>query len=86
MGDPQTGEQLYQRSSDTVVKVLCLTRLSKLDPAKRVGISGGSDSVGQQNSVTEIPQDDKEKQTLGETEILGGLKEKPWAYQDPVCR
>ena len=74
MGDPQTGQQLYQRSSHTVVKVLGLTRLPKLDAAKRVGISMGSELEGQQNSITEIPQD-REKQRLGQTEILGRLKE-----------
>ena len=74
VGDPQTGQQLYQRSSHMVVKVLGLTRLPKLDAAKRVGISMGSELEGQKNSITEIPQD-REKQRLGQTEILGRLKE-----------
>ena len=76
VGNPQTGEKLYQRSSHTVEKVLGFTKdFPTWDPAKRLRIRRESDFEGQQDLITELVQN-------WENRLLEGTT-KPCAYQDP---
>ena len=76
MGDPQQGINYTKEVLTWLLgSILGLTRLPKLDAAKRVGISMGSVLEGEQNSITEIPQDrekdwDKQRFLEGSKKIL----------------
>ena len=76
MGNPQTEEKLYQRSSHTVEKVLGSTKdFPTWDPAKGLRIRRESDFEGQQDLITELLQNWGNRLLEGTT--------RPCAYQAP---
>ena len=82
--DPQTGEQLYQRSSHTVAKVLePTTNFPTRRFTKGTENSREFDFVGQGDLITELPQDWGNKLLEGTNKTLctPGPRKKEWPHR-----